>query len=88
MQLWVRLERHVGRSRCAAQVRCPVPRCNAHGHVVNPVGLIVQHINSRRLALAAVFRGKLLAALNAEGLTVPVCLPERWVVEKQERGQW
>ena len=39
-------------------------------------------------ALAAVFRGKLLAALNAEGLTVPVCLPECWVVEKQERGQW
>ena len=39
-------------------------------------------------ALAAVFRGKLLAALNAEGLTVPVCLPERWVVDKQERGQW
>ena len=39
-------------------------------------------------ALAAVFRGKLLAALNAQGLTVPVCLPECWVVEKQERGQW
>ena len=29
-------------------------------------------------ALAAVFRGKLLAALNAQGLTLPVCLPERW----------
>ncbi len=39
-------------------------------------------------ALAAVFRGKLLSALNACGLTAPVCLPERWVVEKQERGQW
>ena len=40
-------------------------------------------------ALAVVFRAQTaLAALNAEGLTVPVCLPERWVVEKQERGQW
>ena len=39
-------------------------------------------------ALAAVFRGKLLAALNAQGLDAPVCLPERWVVDKQERGQW
>ena len=38
-------------------------------------------------ALAAVFRGKLLSALNACGLTVPVCLPESWVVEKQKRGQ-
>jgi len=28
-----------------------------------------------------VFRGKLLAALNAQGLTAPVCLPERWVVD-------
>ena len=36
---------HVGRSRCAAQVRCPFPRCNAHGHVVNSGGLIVQHIS-------------------------------------------
>ena len=34
-------------------------------------------------ALAAVFRGKLLAALNAQGLTAPLCLPERWVVEKR-----
>ena len=37
-------------------------------------------------ALAAVFRGKLLAALNAEGLAVPVCLPERWVVDCKSVG--
>jgi len=37
-------------------------------------------------ALAAVFRGKLLAALNAQGLTVPVCLPERWVVDCKSVG--
>ena len=37
-------------------------------------------------ALAAVFRGKLLAALNAEGLTAPVCLPERWVVDCKSVG--
>ena len=37
-------------------------------------------------ALAAVFRGKLLAALNALGLTVPVCLPERWVVDCKHVG--
>ena len=37
-------------------------------------------------ALAAVFRGKLLAALNAQGLTVPVCLPERWVVDCKAVG--
>lgn len=37
-------------------------------------------------ALAAVFRGKLLAALNAQGLTVPVCLPEHWVVDCKSVG--
>jgi len=37
-------------------------------------------------ALAAVFRGKLLTALNAQGLTVPVCLPERWVVDCKSVG--
>ena len=46
----------------------------------------MQHIHSRHLALAAVFRGKLLAALNAEGLTVPVCLPECWVVDCKSVG--
>ena len=37
-------------------------------------------------ALAAVFRGKLLAALSAQGLTVPLCLPERWVVDCKAVG--
>ena len=37
-------------------------------------------------ALAAVFRGKLLAALNACGLTVPICLPQRWVVDCKSVG--
>ena len=37
-------------------------------------------------ALAAVFRGQLLAALNACGLTAPVCLPERWVVDCKSVG--
>ena len=37
-------------------------------------------------ALAAVFRGKLLAALNAQGLTAPVCLPQRWVVDCKSVG--
>jgi hypothetical protein len=37
-------------------------------------------------ALAAVFLGKLLAALNAQGLTVPLCLPERWVVDCKSVG--
>ena len=37
-------------------------------------------------ALAAVFRGKLLAALTAQGLTAPVCLPERWVVDCKSVG--
>lgn len=37
-------------------------------------------------ALASVFRGKLLAALNAQGLTVPLCLPERWVVDCKSVG--
>lgn len=37
-------------------------------------------------ALAAVFRGKLLAALNHAGLSVPVCLPERWVVDCKHVG--
>ena len=37
-------------------------------------------------ALAAVFRGKLLAALNAQGLAAPVCLPERWVVDCKSVG--
>ena len=37
-------------------------------------------------ALAAVFRGKLLAALNAEGLAAPVCLPERWGVDCKSVG--
>jgi len=36
--------------------------------------------------LATVFRGKLLAALNAHGLTAPVCLPERWVVDCKAVG--
>ena len=37
-------------------------------------------------ALAAVFRGKLLAALNAQDLAAPVCLPERWVVDCKSVG--
>ena len=37
-------------------------------------------------ALAAVFRSKLLAALNVHGLTAPVCLPERWVVDCKSVG--
>ena len=37
-------------------------------------------------ALAAVFRGKLLSALNGCALTVPVCLPERWVVDCKSVG--
>ena len=37
-------------------------------------------------ALAAVFRGKLLGALNHAGLTVPACLPERWVVDCKHVG--
>jgi len=37
-------------------------------------------------ALAAVFRGKLLAAMSAQGLTAPVCLPERWVVDCKAVG--
>ena len=37
-------------------------------------------------ALAAVFRAKLLAALNAQGLTAPLCLPERWVVDCKSVG--
>ena len=32
------------------------------------------------------FAPKLLAALNAQGLTVPVCLPERWVVDCKSVG--
>ena len=32
-------------------------------------------------ALAKVFRGKLLACLKAQGLSPPVVLPERWVVD-------
>ena len=32
------------------------------------------------------FRGKLLAALNAQGLMAPVCLPERWVVDCKSVG--
>jgi hypothetical protein len=37
-------------------------------------------------ALAAVFRGRLLAAMNDQGLTAPVCLPERWVVDCKSVG--
>ena len=37
-------------------------------------------------ALAAVFRGKLLEALKAEGLTPAICLPERWVVDCKSVG--
>jgi Putative transposase/Transposase zinc-binding domain len=37
-------------------------------------------------ALAAVFRGKFVAALNAQGMIVPVCLPERWVVDCKSVG--
>ena len=37
-------------------------------------------------ALKAVFRGKLLAALNACGLTAPLCLPARWVVDCKSVG--
>ena len=37
-------------------------------------------------ALAAVFLGKLLAALSAHGLTAPVCLPQRWVVDCKAVG--
>ena len=37
-------------------------------------------------ALAAVFCGKLLAALNAQGLAAPVCLPERWGVDCKSVG--
>ena len=32
------------------------------------------------------FRGKLLAALNAQGLTAPVCLSQRWVVDCKAVG--
>ena len=32
------------------------------------------------------FRGKLLTALNAQGLTAPLCLPERWVVDCKSVG--
>ena len=32
------------------------------------------------------FRAKLLAALNAQGLTVPLCLPQRWVVDCKSVG--
>ena len=37
-------------------------------------------------ALAAVFRGKLLAALKVHGLTAPVCLPKCWVVDCKAAG--
>jgi len=37
-------------------------------------------------ALAAVFRAKLLAALQHAGLSVPVGLPERWVVDCKHVG--
>ena len=37
-------------------------------------------------ALAAVFRGKLLTILNHAGLSVPVCLPEPWVVDCKHVG--
>ncbi len=37
-------------------------------------------------ALAKVFRGKLLAALAANGLVVPAKLPERWVVDCKHMG--
>ena len=37
-------------------------------------------------ALAAVFLGKMVAALKHAGLTVPVCLPERWVVDCKHVG--
>ena len=37
-------------------------------------------------ALAKVFRGKLLAALQAQGLTLPAACPERWVVDCKRLG--
>ena len=37
-------------------------------------------------ALAKVFQGKLLAALKGEGLTPPICLPQRWVVDCKSVG--
>ena len=39
------------------------------------------HYLFNRKAPAAVFRGKLLAVLSAQGLTAPECLPEHWVVD-------
>ena len=37
-------------------------------------------------ALAKVFRAKLLAALRAEGLTIPAEFPDRWVVDCKRLG--
>ena len=37
-------------------------------------------------ALAKVFRAKMLAALKAAGLTLPVCYPQRWVVDCKAVG--
>lgn len=38
------------------------------------------------LAMAKVFRGKLLAALKQEGLTLPARLPQKWVVDCKRVG--
>ena len=45
--VYCRASHGVGRSRYAAQARCPFPRCNSHCHMVNPVGLIVRYIPSK-----------------------------------------
>ena len=59
------------RTACVDRIRC----------LLAEFGLVFAH-----KALAAVFRGKLLAALNAHGLTAPVCLPGRWVVDCRAVG--
>ena len=68
----------VGRSRYAEQVRCPVPRCNTHGHVVNSGGLIVQHISSKELPHDAIEQCQpgVRAALRQGDELFLVCNPE------------
>ena len=44
------------------------------------------HFLFNHKALAAVFRAKLLAALNGCAITVPICLPKRWVVDCKSVG--
>ena len=61
-----------------------------HCHVVVPGGAIDKARQQWRKhrgrylfnnkALAKVFRGRLLHALSAEGLTLPTCIPDQWIV--------